>query len=261
MDENDLGQITRPEKNVTCEFAHLPDEHVDSQNVSVASAEGNRTERFSEKSLNLENSLKSEVRLPTSKETLQLLFVTLVTEVSLISREPNLRFERISISRRFLWKSFSSFPFCTRHDCRRGLVAGYPKFVSFGPRPLFDSVRHFILKHTFRISTHIKRFHFAPCVLKKGLFQSKSIFRNKQILASNSVMTGWSKNKARSAPATPEKNQDVDLHEEGDETGAEDHQDEQVSTVSLQNEVKDLSSELNQILGAVANNNEKKGIG
>jgi hypothetical protein len=42
------------------------------------------------------------------------LFVTLVTEVSLISREPNFRFERISISRRFLWKSFSSFPFCTR---------------------------------------------------------------------------------------------------------------------------------------------------
>jgi hypothetical protein len=42
------------------------------------------------------------------------LFVTLVTEVSLISREPNLRFERISISRRFLWKSFSSFPFYTR---------------------------------------------------------------------------------------------------------------------------------------------------
>ena len=29
-------------------------------------------------------------------------FVTLVTEVSLISREPNLRFERISISRGFL---------------------------------------------------------------------------------------------------------------------------------------------------------------
>ncbi len=43
------------------------------------------------------------------------LFVTLVTEVSLISREPNLRFERISISRGILWKSFSSFPFCTRH--------------------------------------------------------------------------------------------------------------------------------------------------
>ena len=31
--------------------------------------------------------------------TLVKLFVTLVTEVSLISREPNLRFERISISR------------------------------------------------------------------------------------------------------------------------------------------------------------------
>ena len=40
--------------------------------VSVASAEGKRTERFSEKSLNLKSSLKSEVRLPSSKETLQL---------------------------------------------------------------------------------------------------------------------------------------------------------------------------------------------
>ncbi len=39
---------------------------------------------------------------PSRLETLQLLFVTLVTEVSLISREPNLRFERISISRGFL---------------------------------------------------------------------------------------------------------------------------------------------------------------
>ena len=47
--------------------------------AGVASAEGKRTERFSEK-----------------------LFVTLVTEVSLISREPNLRFERISISREIL---------------------------------------------------------------------------------------------------------------------------------------------------------------
>jgi hypothetical protein len=38
----------------------------------MASAEGKRTERFSEKSLNLENSLKSEVRFPSSKETLKL---------------------------------------------------------------------------------------------------------------------------------------------------------------------------------------------
>ncbi len=42
-------------------------------------------------------------------DVIQKLFVTLVTEVSLISREPNHRFERISLSRRFLWKSFSSF--------------------------------------------------------------------------------------------------------------------------------------------------------
>ncbi len=36
---------------------------------------------------------------PTQQE---FLLVTLVTDVSLISREPNLRFERISISRGFL---------------------------------------------------------------------------------------------------------------------------------------------------------------
>ena len=44
------------------------------EGVSVTSVvEGKkRTERFSEKSLNLENSLKSEVRLPSSSETLQL---------------------------------------------------------------------------------------------------------------------------------------------------------------------------------------------
>jgi hypothetical protein len=38
----------------------------------VATVEGKRTERFSEKSLNLENSFKSEVRFPSSKETLKL---------------------------------------------------------------------------------------------------------------------------------------------------------------------------------------------
>ncbi len=53
----------------------------------MTSSEGKRTERFSEKSLNLENSLKSKVRFPSSKETHQLLFVTFVTEVSLYSRE------------------------------------------------------------------------------------------------------------------------------------------------------------------------------
>jgi hypothetical protein len=44
-------------------------------------------------------------------------------------------------------------------------------------------------------------------------------------MTSTSVMTGRSKNKVRSASATPEHHQDVDLHEEGDEAGAEDHQD------------------------------------
>ncbi len=71
-------------------------------------------------------------------------------------------------------------------------------------------------------------------------------------MASSAVMSGSSKNKARSASATPEQHQDVDLHEEGDEAGAEDHHDEQVSSVSLQKEVKDLSAKLNQVPGAVA---------
>jgi hypothetical protein len=75
------------------------------------------------------------------------LFVTLVPEVSLISRYPNFRFERISMSRRFLWNSLNSFPFFTRHNSKEGLVPGCPKLVSYGLRPLFDSVRHFIVKH------------------------------------------------------------------------------------------------------------------
>jgi hypothetical protein len=32
MDENDLGQSTRPEKDATGEFAHFPNEPLDSQN-------------------------------------------------------------------------------------------------------------------------------------------------------------------------------------------------------------------------------------
>ncbi len=44
----------------------------------------------------------------------------------------------------------------------------------------------------------------------------------------------------------------MNLHEEGDEAGEEDQQDEQVSSVCLQREVKDLSVKLNQVLGAVA---------
>ncbi len=42
----------------------------------MASAEGKRTERFSEKSLNLENSLKSEVRLPSSERDTSVTKVT-----------------------------------------------------------------------------------------------------------------------------------------------------------------------------------------
>ena len=66
-------------------------------------------------------------------------------------------------------------------------------------------------------------------------------------------MTGRIKNKTRSAPVTPEQHQEVDFDEEGEGTGVEDQQDEQVSVVSLQKEVKDLSTKLNQVLGTVAN--------
>jgi hypothetical protein len=52
---------------------------------------------------NEETSRKSHVRMTVDMNPSdRILFVTLVTEVSLISREPNLRFERISISRGFL---------------------------------------------------------------------------------------------------------------------------------------------------------------
>ena len=46
-------------------------------------------------------------------------------------------------------------------------------------------------------------------------------------------MTGRSKNKTRSAPVTPEQYQEVDFDEEGEETGVEDQQDEQVSAKLL----------------------------
>ena len=63
---------------------------------------------------------------------------------------------------------------------------------------------------------------------------------------------GKSKNKAKSASATPAQYQGVEYEEEGGETDVEDHEDEEVSTVSLQKEVKDLSVKLSQVLGAVA---------
>ena len=44
----------------------------------------------------------------------------------------------------------------------------------------------------------------------------------------------------------------MEQEEEGEETGVEDQEDEEVSTVSLQKEVKDLSAKLSQVLGAVA---------
>ena len=61
-----------------------------------------------------------------------------------------------------------------------------------------------------------------------------------------------SKSKARSAAASPEQHQEVDFEEEGEEAEAEDQQDEQASTGSLRKEVKALSAQLNQVLGAVA---------
>jgi hypothetical protein len=83
--------------------------------------------------------------------------------------------------------------------------------------------------------------------IKNPFFSSKSIF------TSSSVMPGGkSKNKARSVPATPEQHQEVDFEEEGEEVDAEDQQDEKASSVSLQQEVKDLSAKLNQVFGAVA---------
>ena len=63
---------------------------------------------------------------------------------------------------------------------------------------------------------------------------------------------GKSKNKAKSASVTPAQHQGVEYEEEGGETDVEDHEDEEVSTVSLQKEVKDLSVKLSQVLGAVA---------
>ncbi len=51
--------------------------------------------------------------------------------------EPQI-WENLYISRGFLWKSFSSFPFCTRHDCRRGLVAGYHWFFQKPPLQLIN---------------------------------------------------------------------------------------------------------------------------
>ncbi len=63
---------------------------------------------------------------------------------------------------------------------------------------------------------------------------------------------GKSKNKTTSAPATPAQYQEVEYEEEGGETDVEDQEDEEVSTVSLQKEVKDLSSKLSQVFGVVA---------
>jgi hypothetical protein len=63
---------------------------------------------------------------------------------------------------------------------------------------------------------------------------------------------GKNKNKEKSAPATPAQHQEVEYEEEGGETDVEDQEDEEISTVSLQKEVKYLSAKLSQVLGAVA---------
>ena len=78
---------------------------------------------------------------------------------------------------------------------------------------------------------------------RKTFFNQKSIFSSKIDLSPTSVMVGGkSKNKAKSAPDTPDQYQGVEYEEEGDETDVEDQEDEEVSTVSLQKEVKDSSA-------------------
>ncbi len=52
------------------------------------------------------------------------------------------------------------------------------------------------------------------------------------------MVGGKNKNKVRSAPVTPEQNQEVDFEEEGEESEVEDQQDEQDFAGSLQKEVK-----------------------
>ena len=52
-------------------------------------------------------------------------------------------------------------------------------------------------------------------------------------------------------PATPEQHQEVDFDEEGEEADAEDQHNAKAPTVSLQQEVRDLSAKLNQVLGVV----------
>ena len=46
--------------------------------------------------------------------------------------------------------------------------------------------------------------------------------------------------------------QETEHEEEGEETEVDDQEDDEVSTVSLQKEVKDLSTKRNQVFGAVA---------
>jgi hypothetical protein len=98
--------------------------------------------------------------------------------VSLISRESNLRFERIeslylgdfSGNRSVLFPSH-----LTRFQkrTRRGLS----KTWKFWTTPFVCLCQTLYCEtHTFRISSYIKRFDFAPYVLEKGLFQSKINF-------------------------------------------------------------------------------------
>jgi hypothetical protein len=117
-------------------------------------------------------------------------------------------------SRRFLWKSFSSFPFHTRHDCRRGLVAGYPKLAS-----------------------------------KKAFFNPKFSDINFVCFLAFLMTVGRSRSKATSVPATPEQCQEV-AHEE--ESGGSDVGDQEDENDSLKKKVKDLSVKLNQVISAVA---------
>jgi hypothetical protein len=106
---------------------------------------------------------------------------------------------------------------------------------------------------TFRLSNYCFDSLF-DVYYRRSLFSIEtSHFFSESIPASSSVMPGGkSRNKARSVPATPEQHQEVDFDEEGEEADAEDQHNAKAPTVSLQQEVRDLSAKLNQVLGAVA---------
>ncbi len=127
---------------------------------------------------------------------------------------------------------------------------GYPKLVSFGPRPLFDSVRHFIAKHIpFEsvITSNDSMFDRAPS--KKAFFNQKFSDINFVCFLTFLMTVGRSRSKATLVPATPEQRQEV-THEE--ESGGSDVGDQEDENDFLKKEVNDLTVKLNQVISAVA---------